>query len=196
MNRCRIIGLTGQSGAGKSTVLSCFESRGVCVFNSDLAVKRIYESGSVCLKAVAAEFGEDIINPDKSLNRALLAQRAFASRENTERLNSIVHPFVTTELLKLLKEQKPDVLICDAPQLFESGIYVLCDYIISVVADESIRLERICARDGISREQAMLRINAQLSESFFRENSDFVIENNSDEKSLLDRAKGIFDKLV
>lgn len=173
-----------------------FTDRGVRAFNADLAVKSIYESGSPCLKAVAAQFGGDIINQDNTLNRALLAQRAFSSPENTQMLNSLVHPFVTVELLKLLKNENPEVLVIDAPQLFESGLDVICDIIISVVADRETRLDRICRRDKITREQALQRVNAQHDEYFFRENSDFVIVNNSDEKSLLERAEGIFDIII
>lgn len=196
MDRCKIIGLTGQSGAGKSTVLSCFEQSGIRVFNADLAVKEIYESGSACLKAVAAEFGADIITPGQVLNRRLLAQRAFSSRENTQKLNSLVHPFVTALLLRKIKETKPKVLIVDAPQLFESNLDAVCDVIISVVADEETRLHRICERDGIDEHQARMRLSAQLDEKFFRDNSDFIIVNNADKASLLKKAKEISDKIL
>ncbi len=196
MDRCKIIGLTGQTGAGKSTVLSCFEKNGVCVFNADLAVKKIYESGSACLKAVAAEFGADIINPDQSLNRKLLAQRAFSSPESTQKLNSLVHPFVTALLLRMIKEVRPKVLIVDAPQLFESDLDAVCDVVISVVADEKTRLQRITERDGIDEKQARLRLSAQLDESFFREHSDYIIENNTGIASLLKKAKEISDKII
>lgn len=196
MDRCKIIGLTGQTGAGKSTVLSCFEENGACVFNADLAVKKIYESGSACLKAVAAEFGADIINPDQSLNRKLLAQRAFSSPESTQKLNSLVHPFVTALLLRMIKEVRPKVLIVDAPQLFESDLDAVCDVVISVVADEKTRLQRITERDGIDEKQARLRLSVQLDESFFREHSDYIIENNTGIASLLKKAKEISDKII
>lgn len=196
MDRCKIIGLTGQTGAGKSTVLSCFEENGACVFNADLAVKKIYESGSACLKAVAAEFGADIINPDQGLNRKLLAQRAFSSPESTQKLNSLVHPFVTALLLRMIKEVRPKVLIVDAPQLFESDLDAVCDVVISVVADEKTRLQRITERDGIDEKQARLRLSAQLDESFFREHSDYIIENNTGLASLLKKAKEISDKII
>ena len=96
----KLIGLTGQSGAGKTTVLRCWAERGASVFDSDLAVKKIYESGSPCLKAVAAEFGSDILRNDGTLDRALLAQRAFSDPARTQALNELVHPFVTAELYK------------------------------------------------------------------------------------------------
>lgn len=195
MTRTKIIGLTGQSGAGKSTALKVFEEKGFAVFNSDLAVKNIYESGSICLSAVAAQFGQDIIRSDGSLNRALLSQRAFAAKENTQTLNAIVHPFVTAELLKQIKSEKPKLLVCDAPQLFESNIDVLCDCIVCVVADKEVRTQRICKRDNISEQEALIRISAQYDENFFRSHSDFTLENNGDLHSFIRKAENLIDEI-
>lgn len=179
MKKIKLIGLTGQSGAGKSTAAEIFAQNGFAVINADELVKKVYERQSPCLSAVAARFGEDIIAPDGTLNRALLAQRAFGTAEKTSALNGLVHPFVLAELLKELKKVK-GAAVFDAPQLFESGIDVLCDVIVSVVADEDIRLKRIISRDRLTGEQARRRIEAQFSEEFFRRNSDYIIENNID----------------
>lgn len=179
MKRVKIIGLTGQSGAGKSTAAQVFEQNGFAVINADSLVKRVYEQNEYCLGAVAAHFGSDIINSDGTLNRKLLAKRAFSSEENTRALGGIVHPFVLSEFLKELKAAS-GYAVFDAPQLFESGIDVICDTIVSVVAEESTRLARIMNRDGITEDEARQRINAQLSEEFFRANSDYIIENNTD----------------
>lgn len=187
MKRCRILGLTGQSGAGKSTVASFLEQNGFYVISADLLVRKIYNSGSPCLKTLAAVFGEDIISDNGTPDRKLLAKRAFSSKENTALLSSIVHPFVTAELFTQIKkaaESGATTVVYDAPQLFESNADVICDEIISVTAEKSVRLERICKRDNISKENALMRMNAQLDEEFFRENSDYIIENNSDLSSL------------
>lgn len=179
MKRVKIIGLTGQSGAGKSTAAQVFEQNGFAVINADSLVKRVYEQNEYCLDAVAAHFGSDIINSDGTLNRKLLAKRAFSSEENTRALGGIVHPFVLSEFLKELKGAS-GYAVFDAPQLFESGIDVICDTVVSVVAEESTRLARIMNRDGITEDEARQRINAQFSEEFFRANSDYIIENNTD----------------
>ena len=176
-------------------MLKVFEEKGFAVFNSDLAVKNIYESGSVCLSAVAAQFGRDIIFSDGSLNRALLAQRAFSSKENTQTLNAIVHPFVTAALLKQIKSEKPSVLVCDAPQLFESNIDAICDCIVCVVADKEVRIQRICERDKISRQEALVRMNAQYDEAFFRSHSDFTLENNGELHSLIRKAEKLIEEI-
>lgn len=187
MKKCRILGLTGQSGAGKSTVAEFLEQNGFYVISADLLVRKIYNSGSPCLKTIAAVFGEDIISDNGTPDRKLLAKRAFSSKENTALLSSIVHPFVTAELFTQIKkaaESGATTVVYDAPQLFESNADVICDEIISVTAEKSVRLERICKRDNISKENALMRMNAQLDEEFFRENSDYIIENNSDLSSL------------
>lgn len=187
MKKCRIIGLTGQSGAGKSKVAGFLEQNGFKVINADLLVRKIYNSSSPCLKTIASVFGEDIITENGTPDRKLLAERAFSSKENTALLSSIVHPFVTAELFAEIKksaESGATTIVYDAPQLFESNADVICDEIISVTAEKSVRLERICKRDNISKENALMRMNAQLEEKFFRENSDYIIENNSDISSL------------
>lgn len=187
MKKCRIIGLTGQSGSGKSTVAGFLEQNGFKVINADLLVRKIYNSSSPCLKTIASVFGEDIITENGTPDRKLLAERAFSSKANTALLSAIVHPFVTAELFMEIKkaaEIGATTIVYDAPQLFESNADVICDEIISVTAEKSVRLERICKRDNISKELALMRMNAQLEEKFFRENSDYIIENNSDIRSL------------
>lgn len=198
MKKCRIIGLTGQSGAGKSTVAGFLEQNGFKVINADLLVRKIYESGSPCLKTIAAVFGEDIITDNGTPDRKLLAKRAFSSKQNIALLSSIVHPFVTAELFAEIKktaESGVTTIVYDAPQLFESNADVICDEIISVTAEKSVRLERICKRDNISKENALMRMNAQLDEEFFRENSDYIIENNSDISSLNIQLEGLIKQL-
>lgn len=199
LSRCRIIGLTGQSGSGKSTVARCFENHGCKVVNADLLVKKIYESNSPCLKTLSSVFGADVINPDGTPDRKLLAQRAFSSAENTEMLSRIVHPFVMAEFLSEVKKAVSEginTVIYDAPQLFESNADIICDVIVSVVADREIRKKRICERDNITEEQSEMRINAQLSEEFFRENSDYIIENNDSVEMLETQAENLIENVI
>lgn len=178
MKKCKIIGLTGQSGAGKSTVAKYFEENNINVINADVIVHRLYGCDSACKRAVCAVFGNDIATSDGGIDRKLLAERAFSSKENTKLLGSVVHPFVMAEFLAEVKNSGSEVVVYDAPQLFESNADVICDLVVSVVADEAVRLQRICKRDNISEELAKMRLSVQLGESFFRENSDFIIENN------------------
>lgn len=192
MKRYKLIGLTGQSGAGKSTVSDVFADCGAKVFNADRIVAELYTANSPCLRTLAAQFGADILQNDGTLDRKTLAARAFSSKENTALLGKLVHPFVTARLFELLRGAE-GVVVFDAPQLFEAGADVICDSIIAVVADEAARLQRIIARDNITAEQAQQRINAQLSEAFFREHSDYIIENNGSADELKQRARAVFE---
>lgn len=194
MKKTKLIGLTGQSGAGKSTASEYLRSIGLTVIDADKLVKEIYDNDSICLKAVCAVFGNDIVK-DNILDRRLLAQRAFSSKENTKLLSNIVHPFVTAKCLSILKETDEDIIIYDAPQLFESNFDAVCDCIISVVADENIRLERICKRDNISEELALMRMSVQLDEEFFIKNSNYVLKNNSTKENLISQLQEIFSKI-
>lgn len=182
-------------GAGKSTVSKVFAKNGTAVINADELVAELYMPDSVCLKILSAEFGSDIILPNKNLDRKKLAQRAFATKEKTAVLGKLIHPFVLSLFLekteKLVNNDKK-FIVFDAPQLFESKANVICDYIISVTADENIRKQRIMQRDGISEEMAESRINAQLSENYFKENSDFILENTGTKQELIDKAEGLF----
>lgn len=180
MKNYKIIGLTGQSGAGKSTVSDFFLRYGAAVINADLLVKELYAENSVCLRLIAGEFGAKLINSDGALNRRELAKIAFSSPENTKKLNALVHPFVLSAFLAQCKSAAKGgakLIVFDAPQLFECCADVFCDAVISVTAKRKTRLERICARDKITPDEAARRMNAQYDEEFFTENSDYVIDN-------------------
>ncbi len=198
MKKYKIIGLTGQTGAGKSTVAAVLAKNGAAVINADALVTELYTPDSACLKVLSAEFGADIILSDKNLDRRLLAQRAFATKEKTELLGQLIHPFVLSLFLKKAEQCAKDgkkLIVFDAPQLFESRANVFCDLIISVAADERLRVKRITERDNISEEMAYKRINAQLSESYFKENSDFILENNGSSAELVSKTEGLLQYL-
>lgn len=173
-----IVGLTGQTGAGKSTVAAKLCDKGFYVIDGDIAARDIMVPGAPVLKKLAAEFGGDILNPDGSLNRRLLASRAFANRESTLKLNGITHPVITGYVMQKVKEAEKrgeQVVVIDAAALLESGIAPLCELIAVVTAPEEIRLSRIIARDKLSRAEALKRINAQLSEAWYRSHADIVL---------------------
>lgn len=187
MRRGIVIGLTGQTGAGKSTVAEGLKKYGYGIIDADAISRLVMEKGSPILPRIRETFGSDVFNPDSSINRAALAKKAFSSPENTKKLNEITHPEISRLVLKKVQGAFFDGyegVIIDAPQLFESKLSYDCKFIISVVAPKDVRLKRIIERDGITEEEAMRRINAQLPEDFFREKSNVIIENNGDEERL------------
>ena len=172
-----IIGLTGPTGAGKSSLTPVAENRGYKVIDCDKTARQAVEKGTKGLMALVNTFGEDILFSDGSLNRKTLAEKAFSTPEKTELLNKTLLPFIT-ELV--LKECEGDKILLDAPTLFESGLDAKCTATIGVLADRETRLERIKSRDNISEVEALTRINAGKTEDFYKKNADYIIYNNGD----------------
>lgn len=176
----KIIGLTGLTGAGKSTAAQRLTSYGCYHIDADKVAKDVINNSEAVKNRLKERFGNDVINSDGTVNRSLLAARAFKDEENTNALNGITHPAVTEKIKEMIEQKKNEgfrAVIIDAIALFESGEDSLCDFTVAVVAPLDIRLERITARDNITEEKALERINAQKDESFFTKRADFVLWN-------------------
>ncbi len=175
-----VIGLTGQTGAGKTTVCERLAERGCFIIDCDKLAREITEPGSPVLETLAAKFGDDIVRADGTLDRRLLASRAFASEDKRLLLNSITHPAITELTKKYIDRARAEgftVAVADAAALLESEIKDLCAIIVSVVAPAGVREARIIARDKITQEHAKQRINAQHGEEYYRVNSNIIIRN-------------------
>lgn len=175
-----IIGLTGKTGAGKSTVALKLKEKGCYIIDGDIIARQITEKGSDVLPLLQKAFGEDILDENGCLIRQKLAQKAFSSKENTELLNSITHPEINRRCEKeidLAESQGYKTAIIDAAALLEGDCKNLCQKIAVVTAPENIRLERILARDFITNEQAMTRINAQKDDEYYFSQADIIIRN-------------------
>lgn len=180
----KVIGLTGQSGAGKTTLCERFEELGIPCIDTDAIYHGLVSHESSCLAELKEKFGDTVINSDGSLNRKALALLVFSgenAKENLESLNDTTHKYIWEEVNKRLTEyidKGKRAAVIDAPALFSSKIFVgACDIIISVIGDKQTRLDRIMKRDGIDRERALARIEAQPDDSFFTQNSDYYIVN-------------------
>lgn len=176
----KIYGLTGKTGAGKSTVAGLLSKKGFFVVDGDVVARRITEKGSPVLVELAGYFGLDILLPDGTLDRKKLAARAFASKSATEKLCELTHPEIHRlflEEIKIGEEMGFEFCLIDAAALLESPSKALCEKIIVVFCPESIRLERIMERDGISSQDALRRINAQKADDYYLSQADIIINN-------------------
>lgn len=175
-------------GSGKSTVAKTFCESGYKLIDADELSRRVVEKGSKTLTLLADKFGDDIINADGSLDRSLLSQRAFANSDSTKALNSITHPaiieLVKTEIARY-SAQGYTKIIYDAPLLFESESHLLCDAVVSVVADKTLRLNRVKRRDNLSVAEITRRFSAQHSDDFYTDKSDYVITNDNSNDELI-----------
>lgn len=187
-----IIGLTGPTGAGKSSLKTVAENLGYKVIDCDIIARKAVEKGTKGLMALVNTFGEDILFSDGSLNRKALAQKAFSTPQNTELLNKILLPFIT-ELV--LKECEGDKVLLDAPTLFESGLNEKCTATVGVLADRETRIERIKNRDNLSEDEALTRINAGKTDEFYKQNADFVIYNNGETEEFQKEFEVILSKI-
>lgn len=198
MNKTKIIGLTGQTGVGKTTVAQLFAGRGIHVVDCDKVSRDVADEDKQCLADLALAFTIDILNSDGTLNRQRLADRAFADKVSTKRLNSIILPYIIKRILEIteeLKKQGVPYVLWDAPTLFESKLNRHCDVIISVIAPKEERLNRILVRDHLTNEEAQQRINAQHDEDFYKLQSDYVIDNADSVDDLRLNALDILDKI-
>ncbi|MBR5191198.1 MAG: dephospho-CoA kinase [Clostridia bacterium] len=176
----KFIGLTGLTGAGKSTVAQKLIAYGCYHIDADKVAREVINNNENVKNKLKERFGSDVINTDGTINRPLLASRAFADEQSTLDLNDITHPAVIEEIKSIIKDMEEvgyRGVIIDAIALFESGLADLCNFNVAVVAPKEIRLERIMKRDSITKEKALERINAQKDESFFTSRADFVLWN-------------------
>lgn len=190
----RIIGLSGQTGAGKSETAQILRGLGADVVSADAAARAVVEQPEV-KAALCAEFG-DVLDEDRRLNRPLLAKLAFSSEQKLKRLNEITHPRIIALMLRQAAESDKDTVVFDAPQLFEAGADVYCDIILSITAPRETRIKRLMSRDNIDRASIELRMAVQYSEEFFRQHSDFVIENSGGFAGLKAQVEELYNRLV
>ena len=194
----KIIGITGPTGAGKSSLADHMRSRGIPVIDADRLYHSLLTPPSPCLDALRHAFGDGIFTEGGELDRKKLADIVFNDEKKLELLNSTVLSIVLDESRRILKEYESKgekYAAIDAPTLIESGFHTECDLVVSVICDTDVRIERIISRDGIDRASAEARVHAQKPNGFYTENSHTVICNDADDESFLKKCKAFVDGL-
>ena len=188
-----IIGICGGSGSGKSTVSACLGSSGGLVFDTDAIYHRLIEAPSPCVDALAEAFGKEILS-DGAVDRAVLRKIVFADEKKRLLLNQISHPFVTQVLEQDLFQAEQSgcpFAVIDAPLLLEAGLDDWCDFLIAVIADKSLRVQRIMERDGITEDAALERISRQIPDEELFRRCDAVIRNNASLEDLQEQCRDL-----
>ena len=190
MSKMRIIGVTGGCGTGKSTVSALLEKKGGHIIDADKLTKELQEPGGTAYEEIVKWLGTDFLLPDGHLNRRKIAELVFGDRDALKRLNRIVHGKVAEEIklrIHRIEEENADgsgenqgFIVLDVPIPIERGFLDTVDVIWAVVANDDLRVERLMNRMGISEEEAISRINSQLSNRQYEELADVVIENEKD----------------
>lgn len=177
----KTIGLTGGIGTGKSTVSSLLKEKGCIILDADIIARKITEDGSVAIEEIAREFGEQYLISKGKLDRKALGDLVFNDKDALERLQNIVTQKAVEEVKERLIEIKAsgtkDIVVIDAPLLFECGLENLADENWLVTTDLIKRIDRVKARDGLSEEQIISRINSQMSEIEKKKLSNVIIDN-------------------
>jgi dephospho-CoA kinase len=175
------IGITGGIGSGKSTVCDIFEYLGIPVFRADVAAKNLYTEHPGLRGQIISYFGPETYNGDQ-LDRLKLAQLVFADPGKLKHLNSLIHPLVFELYEAWCTQYIQEVYtIKEAAIMFESGSYKHLHYIIGVVADDALRVQRVVARDGISEADVLQRMQNQIDQQTLISRCDFTVENNGKE---------------
>ena len=170
-----IVGLTGGTGAGKTSALAALEDLGGTVLDCDAVYHQMLRTDPALREAITAAFGP-VFCPDGSLDRQKLGTLVFSDHAALDRLNAIVYEYLPPELMRRAAGQS--LVGLDAINLVESGLDRLCACTVAVLAPAEDRVRRIMARDGISEDYARLRISAQPSDAFYRERCSHILENN------------------
>lgn len=195
----KIIGITGPTGAGKTTALKALRDLGAATADADEVYHALLESSEAMKGELTAAFGENILDERGKIDRRLLSRAVYPDR--LEELNAITHPYVVERMGELLtqaeREGKP-AFAMDAIALLESGLARWCDETVAVLAPKELRLRRIMARDNIDEAYALRRVEAQKPEEYYRERCSCVLENRPEDtpEAFEERARDLFRTLL
>jgi dephospho-CoA kinase len=191
------IGLTGGIGAGKSALSATFAECGGIIVDGDVIAREVVQPGTEGLASLVEAFGEDILQPDGSLDRPALAAKAFADDEARQKLNGIVHPLVGQRRAEIIASVPQDaVVVEDIPLLVESGMAPLFPLVVVVHADVELRVRRLVEVRGMPEEDARARIAAQADDEQRRAVADIWLDNSGSQEDLVTRAREVWNDRI
>ncbi|HIW34036.1 MAG TPA: dephospho-CoA kinase [Candidatus Paenibacillus intestinavium] len=176
-----LIGLTGGIASGKSTVSRLLVKHGALLVDADQVARDIVELGQPALKELSSFFGQAVLHEDGSLNRAALGAIVFSDKDKLVKLESITHPAIRTRMLSMIKqyqEKQPNaIIVADIPLLYETKQIHLYEAIVVVYVPRELQIERLVARNNVTLDAAISRIDIQMDIEQKRAQADYVIDN-------------------
>jgi len=193
------VGLTGSIGVGKSFVASVLSELGCHVLDADDTAREVVAPGSAALKDVVAQFGTEILQSDGTLDRAKLGGLVFGDADKRAVLNSILHPYIIAQQDQRLREWEAEdprgIAIVDAALMIESGGYKRFDKLIVVYCRPEVQIERLMARNNLSRNDAEKRISAQMSQEEKKKFADYLIDTSDGFEAARKRTEEVYGEL-
>ncbi len=197
----KLIGITGPTGAGKTTALQALEDLGAHIIDADGVYHRLLGESEALKAALTGRFGPGILDGTGAVDRKALGNAVFGDPAALEDLNAITHQFILDDILRQRAEagaQGCPAVAVDAIALIESGLGAECDAVVAVLAPLEVRIRRIMAREGISEDYARRRALAQKGDDFFRSHADYVLENGPGEsrEQFAAKARALFARIL
>ena len=193
-----VIGITGPTGAGKTTVLQYLREKGGVILDCDKIYYELLATNKALRNELTETFG-DVFLPDGSLDRGTLGKQVFGDEKKLKELNTIIYYYMGLEVRRRLKEAKAEgktLAAIDAINLIDSGLGELCRVTVAVTAPKELRLARIMARDGIDEAYALSRISAQQDDDYFIRRCHTVLHNDGTEAELIQKASKLFTDIM
>ena len=187
-----IIGITGGTGCGKTTLLKVIAEKGGLILDCDAIYHQLLATDASLLKAIENRFPGTV--EDGQLQRKKLGSVVFSDESALLDLNKITHSAIKEEVLRRL-ESRPKLAAIDAIALFEGGLAELCGITVAVTAPAEVRVQRLMKRDSISEDYARSRIAAQHDEAWFRQRCDWILENNGTEMQFREKCLAFLENL-
>jgi len=195
----KVVGLTGNIASGKTEVAKIFKDLGARVIDADQIAREVVKPGEIVWEEIHKEFGEDILNPDRTINRLKLGEIVFNDNEKRDRINKITHPRIIERMKELIKKYKRDnvkVVIIEATLIVEKGgLKDTIEELIVVTSDKETQIKRILERDGFKREEAISRIESQIPITEKEKHASYVIDNSGTLSETRKQVEEVWEKL-
>ncbi len=193
-----VVGLTGGICSGKSTVAAMFERLGALVIDADRVAHELQAPGQPLFEAIVSAFGREVVGEDGRIDRRRLGAMVFGDPKARARLEEMLHPAIVEECERRIRQARASgavVCILDAALLIESGRHARFDIMVLVEASEAVQLDRLMARMGLGREEAMQRIRSQMPIEEKRRHAKFVIENGGPLEETERQVRSVWEQL-
>lgn len=193
-----VLGLTGGIATGKSTADAFFIKHKIPVIDSDQIAHHIYDQGKPAYRALISEYGNNILDNKKEINRKKLGEIVFSDEEKLQELDSLTHPLICQEIndaINSYEDEKVPIVVLDAPVLYEAHNENVCDAVLVISLPEEIQVKRLMARNNYSKEEALERIRAQMPLQEKVHKANYVIENTGTIKELEEQLDKLLNRI-